>query len=197
MSDNPQPPFVQFETRAIEDRSATIEAGHFVAKDVNYAIITPAGTKDRIEKIAEEWLRDLAEAVRQDRFPSDWLDSYRRRYNSWVETRQIPEEGTSIKDWPSVSPAQVRNLLDLNIRTIEQLAEATEEAILRLGMGGRALKEKAKAWLDASKGQGKLASELDRLRQENEALKTRDTQRDEELKILTAKVEALSAKADS
>ena len=40
-----RPPYVQFEMRAVEDRQASIDAGHYVAKDVAYAIITPAGSR--------------------------------------------------------------------------------------------------------------------------------------------------------
>lgn len=192
MSENAKPPFVTFEIRAVEDREQSIAEGHFVAKDVVYAIITPAGTKDRIDKIAEDWLKDLEEAVRGERFPSQWLDAYRQRYRSWLETREIPEDGTPVVSWTMVSPAQVRMLLDMSVRTVEQLAEANEETISRLGMGGRALKDKAKAWLDSSEGQGKIAGELSSLRQENEALKVRDEQRETQLKELQAKVKALS-----
>ena len=63
MSEDAKPPFVIFETRAVEDREQSIAEGHYVAKDVNYAIITPAGTKDRIEKVAEDFAAEVAKAV--------------------------------------------------------------------------------------------------------------------------------------
>lgn len=192
MADDPKPPFVIFETRAIEDRTASIEAGQFIAKDVNFAIITPAGTKDRIEKVAEEWLRDLEEGVRQERFPAMWLDAYHKRYAAFKESREVPEDGTSVRDWPALSPAQARLLMDLNIRTIEQLAESTEEGIARMGMGGRALKSKAQAWLDSAKGQGKLSGELDSLRKRTEELEGRNKILEERNEALEAKVKALS-----
>jgi len=191
MSEIPKPPFVTFETRAVEDRNASIEAGHFVAKDVHFALITPAGSKDRIEKVATDWLKDLAEAVHQERFPAEWLDAYTRRYKSWMEARELPEDGSPIVNWPALSPAQVKMLLDLNIRTVEQLAEATEEALSHIGMGSRALKSKAQAWLDSSKGDGKVSAELDQLRQANEELKTRDTEREEQFAAMQKQIIAL------
>lgn len=195
MSNEPQPPYVTFETRAVEDRTASIEAGHYVPKDVNFAIITPAGTKDRIEKVAEEWLRDVEEAVRQERFPRAWLDAYRARYDGWVHSREIPEDGTPVKNWPVASPGQITLLLDIGIRTVEQLAEATEEAIGRIGMGGVALRQKARAWLDSAEGQGKLAGELDTLRTSNKALEKRNEELTKQLKELQAKVDTLTEKA--
>lgn len=191
MSENNKPPYVIFETRAVEDRAASVEQGHYVAKDVVFAVITPAGSKDRIEKVAEDWLKDLGEAVRQERFPSAWLQAYQQAHKHWLETREVPENGIPVSQWPGVSPAQTKMLLDLNLRSVEQVAEASEEAMSRMGMGGRALKAKAQAFLDAANSEGKLAGTLDALRQEVEALKLRDTQREAELKRLQAENDSL------
>lgn len=181
MSDTPQPAYVIFELRAVEDRNATIEAGHVVYKDVAYAIVTPAGTKDRIEKEAEAWLRDLEEGVHQERIPAAWLQAYRQAFKAWEESREVPEIGIPITSWPGVTPAQAKMLLDLNFRTVEQLAEATEEGMARMGMGGRALKSKAQAFLDAANDTGKTAEELASLRQQVETLLARDAERETEL----------------
>lgn len=193
--DNPRPAYVQFEVRAVEDRSASVETGHYVAKDVIFAIVTPAGTKDRIEKEAEEWLRGVEEGVHQERIPPQWLDAYRDALKRFKDSREAPEFGTPITSWPALSPAQTKMLLDINMRTIEDVAEATEEGIARIGMGGRALKAKAQAWLDSASDTGKFASELESLRTENEALKARDAEREAQFKELETKVEALTAKA--
>jgi predicted RecB family nuclease len=48
-------------------------------------------------------------------------------------------------------PAQIKTLLDINVRTVEELAAANEETLNRVGMGGRALKQKAIIWLESSK----------------------------------------------
>jgi hypothetical protein len=90
MEQQVRPPYVTFEVRSVEDRAASMTAGHFVGKDVNYAIVTPSGSKDRIEKIAEEWLDGMAEGVRQERIPGEWLEAYTRKYKIWCETREVP-----------------------------------------------------------------------------------------------------------
>lgn len=197
MSNDPKPPFVRFETRAVEDREQSVSQGHFVAKDVIYAVITPAGTKDRIEKVAEEWLHDLEEAVRQERFPQQWLSAFQQAFTYWKENHELPEDGTSVSNWPGASPAQVRMFLDIGLRTVEQVAEANEEALSRMGMGARALKQKAQAWLDAAHDTGKVAAELDKLRQDLTALQTRETAREAELKTLQAENEALKKATDA
>lgn len=191
MSDDPKPPYVMFETRAIEDREATIEAGHFVAKDVTYVIVTPAGTKDRIEKVAADWIAGLREMASQERVPSAWVGMYENALKHWENTQAMPEFGTPIRNWPGVSPAQAHAVIDANVRTVEELAEATEEAISRIGMGGRALKMKAIAWLESSKNSGALAEEVTALRVENEALKERDSERETELKALSKRLDEM------
>ena len=164
MEEKARPPYVIFETRVVEDRQASTEQGRFVGKDVNYAIVTPSGSKDRIEKVAEEWLAGLEEGVRQDRIPGEWLEAYHRKYKAWCESRELPEDGTAIAAWPAISPAQVKAILDANVRTVEDLAAANESTLASIGMGARALKEKAQAWLDTASSTGKTAEELDELR---------------------------------
>jgi hypothetical protein len=65
-------PWVQFERRAVEDRNASIEAGHYVAKDVDFVMITPYGSKDMIDRVAAEWFEAMAKEVEQQRYPQEW-----------------------------------------------------------------------------------------------------------------------------
>jgi hypothetical protein len=166
-----RPPYVHFEYRPVEDRAASVAAGHYVAKDVAYAIVTPAGSRDRHEKIAEEWLDNMADQVRQERLPAEWLAHYRALYKAWKEGREAPENGTAIRNWPVASPAQVETLLNLRIRTVEDLATCNEEAITRMGMGGRALKQKAIDWLASAASNGKSVEAITTLRADFEALR--------------------------
>lgn len=197
MTDAPRPPYVVFETRAVEDRTASLESGHYVPKDIDYAIVTPAGTRDRLEKPVEDWFLSLEEGVKQDRIPSEWLDAYRRKYDAFKNAREDPESGTSIRDWSALSPAQSRLLLDIGIRTIEDVAAMTEEACGRFGMGARAIRAKAQAWLDSSSNTGKVAAEIEALRQRNTELETRDEERQRKMEELSQRLQALEASRDA
>lgn len=196
METAPRPAYVQFEIRAVEDRSASVETGHFVSKDVIFALVTPSGTKDRLEKEALEWLKSVEEGVRQERIPETWLSHYRASLKAFQESREAPESGLSVREWPAISPAQVKLCLDANLRTVEDIAEATEEGLLRLGMGARALKEKAKAWLDSASGPGKVSAELENLRVANEGLETRNADLEARLKTLETQLEAFKTSGD-
>lgn len=186
-----KPPYVTFENRPVEDRAASIAAGHYVAHDVTYAIITPQGSKDRIEKIAEEWLRDLETAVREDRFPAEWLRAYKNLFSDWKAGREIPAEGTPILTWPAISRSQADACLNMNIRTVEDLANANESALSGIGMGARALKERAIAWLQSANDTGKVAQELEQLRTENAQQKVTIESMSEAVRKLEAKIAEL------
>lgn len=185
-----RPPYVSFETRAVEDRAASVDAGHYVAKDEIYAIITPAGSKDRTERVASEWFEQLAEQVRQERFPAEWLRSYKAMFKEWQEGNEPAVDGTDVRHWSVASPAQVAMLLNFKVRTVEDLSVANEETIGRLGMGARALKQRAIDWLAASKDSGKLTETVSSLRNENAALKERN-------EVLEARVKELEALASA
>lgn len=188
---NIRPSHVRFENRAVEDREQSIKLGHFVTQDKVFVIITPPGSKDTVEKDADDWIAHLRQAVRDERFPADWLQEYEKGYAKWKENETEPEFGTPIKTWPAISIAQQKNILSANIRTIEELSEANENAMNRIGMGSRELKAKAKAWLDVANSKGKIASELDALRVEKEILQSQVNQQALDLKELKAQIAAL------
>jgi len=181
-----RPPFVTFEVRAEEDRQASIEAGHYVTKDVDYAIITPAGSKDRVERVAVDWFANLARQVEEGRFPQNWLDAFRSKFDYWKKGQELPVDGTSVRQWNVLSPSQCKTLLDLHVLTIEDLAVANEETIARLGMGGRDLQRRAREWLKASTDVGKVSERSAALEAENEALKTRMAEMEKQLLQLQA-----------
>lgn len=190
--DAPRAPWVDFRTIAVEDRQASIDKGSYVAKDVDYAFITPAGSKDCVEKPVADWFQQLKEQVENSRFPEEWLRNYQHKYQQWKETGEIPVIGTAVKNWAVASPAQVEMLLKLHVRTVEQLAGANEEVIGRLGMGARSLVDKAKAYVEQQEsGVGKLVEENAALKQQAEQSAATLAVQAEQLKILQAQVEAL------
>ena len=162
-----RPPYVTFEVRAVEDRAATIATGHYVAKDVHFVCITPQGSRDRIERIASEWFEHLESQVREGRLPDSWLSHFRAAYKAFCDGCEAPVSGTAVTNWTSASPAQIKQLISAGVRTVEDLAAANEESLRRIGMGGRALKQRAVDWLTAAAGTGKLVEEMTVLRAAN------------------------------
>jgi len=186
-----RPAYVSFEVRADEDRDASIAAGHYVAKDVDYVLVTPMGSKDRIERIASEWLVKIQQDVTEGRLPREWSHAYQEAYKAWKAGCEVPLTGTAIENWPPASPAQIKMLRSLQLRTVEDLAAANEEVINRIGMGGRALKQRAVDWLASSAGSGRISEELSALRAANEDLTARNKELADQLRTLVADVSAM------
>lgn len=187
-----RPAYVTFCLRPVEDREASIAAGHTVLKDVAYAYITPPGSKDRIERIADEWIALMKDQVRQERLPQEFYTYYNNMYEEWKKSGEVPVNGTAIKNWPVITPSQLEMLTRAHILTVEDLAIANEEALSRLGMGGRALKQSAIDWLNSAQDIGKTSSAISALRAENEDLRNRNKSLEDQIQELAAQVKLLS-----
>lgn len=187
-----RPPYVRFETRAVEDRQASVDAGHYVGRDVAFALITPQGSKDCIEREVSDWFASAEQQVLEGRLPPEWLDAFKRSFKSWKDGQELPVEGTPIVNWPAISPAQVKMLLSIQIRSVEDLAAANEESLNRMGMGARALKQRAQSWLQSADGTGKSAEQLAALQVSNEELARKNSDLERLVKELAGKLELLA-----
>ena len=153
---NERPNLVMFETRAVEDRQASRDAGHYVAKDVDVIKVTMPGGNMIHEDEAENWIG--AKEFARDPF----AEYYRQAYNAWKEGQELPVSGTAVKTCPIFSPAEIENLTRLQIRTLEDLVAAPEPVLQRLGMGARSMVTRSKAYMDSFEG-GKVAAQVDAL----------------------------------
>lgn len=180
------PPWVRFEQRAEEDRDGSIKANRLVMKDVDYVIVTRAGTKDTHERIAVEWLDHCEKLSRESPplWPPSWVKAHRQMYDDWKSGKEVNQPGFPIREWAAITKAQAENCVSARVFTVESLAAADEATLGVLGMGARALKDKARAWLDANKGNS--GEELAALRAENQTLKSNQ----EELRGKLAELEA-------
>lgn len=79
-------------------------------------------------------------------------DEHRQRwpeaYAKFKAGQEQSPDGTPLEEWPILKRAQVLELKSLGFSTVEQLAEMPDLAMQKIGMGGRALKERASAFLD-------------------------------------------------
>lgn len=167
------PPYIRFETRAMERYKLATEGGELYYIDKDFALVTPHGSKDTVEKELPEWFNHLEGEVRQGRMEREWLAAYRESYRIWKESGEVPVIGTPIKNWPIATPSEVKNLNNVGIRAVEDLANANEEVIARLGMGARGLKQKAVDWVQSNTDQAPLVQQLSALRGVNKGLEHR------------------------
>lgn len=182
---NQRPPIVTFEQREVEDRDESRRAGYKKYKTVDYAIVTPSGSRDRLENLVEDWLPRLQQNTDAGRWPQSWMQQIEEKYKAWKQGLDLPEDGTPIRMWPAASPTEVRQILGANIRTVEDLAMCNEEGIKLMGMGGRMLKQRAEQYL-------KTASNIGRVAEENNHLKQQVTDLQERLEAMQKVVDKLT-----
>ena len=124
--------------------------GNLVAHDwVRWAKVGSNGatTDERVDRIKKS-------------NPVVW-DAIRRPYEAWKDGQEEPVNGTPIEAWPGISKGQLAQLRLLNIRSVEDLASVNDAALDRIGMGARALREKAATWLKTqADGTAALAARL-------------------------------------
>lgn len=183
------PPFIRFERVAEEDKKKTLEAGMVQYKNVDYALITPPYSKDLIRKRVDRWFDHEEHNVRNGRISRERFELYKKMYESFKKGEEIPIEGTPIKGWQALNPAQQKTVIGARIRTVEELAGCNDEGLRRLGMGGRDLVNKAKSWLNAASSNGKVAMQNAQLIKENEQLKTTVDSLTEKVDYLIAQME--------
>ena len=80
--------------------------------------------------------------------------------------------GTPLKEWPRIDRALAASMAAVNVYTVEQLAGISDQNLTYLGMGGRELREAARAFLQASDTQQaeRLAGTVETQRIEMESM---------------------------
>lgn len=185
--DGNRPPYVTFETRGIEDRNESIAKGHYVEKDIDIAVITRPGSRDTLEKEANTWLNELREKGRKGEIPPNWYEAFSASYKSWKSGETGAVNGTPIKGWSAISAGAQKTLIAAGILSVEDLAEVPDSELQNIGTGAASFKQKAKTWLEAANGVGKIV-------EQNAALSTKIDQLADLVKKQAEEITALRAK---
>ncbi|HRX74154.1 MAG TPA: hypothetical protein P5341_08635 [Hyphomonas sp.] len=109
------------------------------------------------------------EGMRADFMRARWA-TIEPFYTAWKEGNEIPEIGTPLAAWSGLTQAQAEALRRIQILTVEGVRDMTEAQIGRLNIPNpRALKVMAADYLDGRDKAG-LIEEMQRLREQNEAM---------------------------
>lgn len=154
--------YVQFYTRPLLDQEASQAAGRAIYKDTEFVKIMVPGDKttmiDRPIKIIED---------ESQRFP--------RQYAAFKAGAEEQVIGTPIGLLPGISPSQIEEYRYLGLRTVEQLASAKDDVVLKV-MGMQDARERAKRLLAVLEGKAEAAADAARddriakLEEQNRAL---------------------------
>lgn len=148
-------PFVRFEQR---DHGKNIEAsekaGIFIPNRLNFIVITSHGSKDSSDHIADEWLPRKRDEASRGNYNMAWVEHFEKQYEAWKKGHELPREGTAVLTWQAISPEQNARLRALGYTTVEDLSALPDNALGSIGLDGRELRDKARAWLNEGKDKG-------------------------------------------
>lgn len=147
-----------FDVRAVKDEEKSAAEGRVVYKDVDYVHLR-VDQKTALDKPVEDWMKDLDYKLDKGRIDPSEYEKYKRMYAAFKEGKEAALDGTDLKGWPQVTPAQVENFNKVGVRTLEDLIGADENTIKAAGSGARELQKKAKAYLEAAKD-GKASEKI-------------------------------------
>ena len=183
-------PFVRFERIAMEDKAASEKAGRYVAKDVDFALVTAPYSKDVFKQKAKDWFASIKQDMQNGRFPQQWYERFEKQYEAFKNGQELPVEGTAIRGWGVTSPAQQEELIRMQILTVETLAAINDEGVKRIGMGAVELKTKAKAWLAQLNDKGPLTQHVAKVEKENAVLKSSVAKLEEQVAALMVAIKS-------
>jgi hypothetical protein len=153
---------VNFGMHPKKDDDKTIEAGRPVFVDVPYVMIRVPGQKNTIIH------RPVVDRDKK-RFPRQW-----QRFQAG-ESEQV--EGTPLREWPGCTRGQAETLHYMGVRTVEQLASLADVHLDKAGGSPMlSLREKAKIYLENSKGNAGAERMQEELRERDNRLASLEAQ---------------------
>jgi hypothetical protein len=172
-----------FSSEPVEDRAKSMSEGRLVLRDRDVCTVYRAGD----QQSAVKWVIE--------ELPPEKMLRIKRQYDAWKAGQEEPVNGTSLRMWPAISKAQAENLWALNVRTVEDLASVSDNNLPNLGMGSRALRDKATAWLQSAGNIGKVSEQLAALNARLLALEESNSEKDAALAEKDKLILELSEKA--
>jgi hypothetical protein len=182
MIQQPRLPYVEFKSEVKESKDGD---GHIHRSLVWYAHVLPIGGKDEVIHEAESWLKELRRKGEM-RGPFDsnaaeygvWADTFEKIFKAAKANEEIPLNGTPLRACMAFTKLEVSQATSVRIHTLEDLASANEEAMRHMGIGARALKDKAVQLL-ANADSSKLVEENAALKAKMDVLEERIRQMEE------------------
>lgn len=159
---------VKFFNSYSENKQKSMEAGRPIFDEIPSISIQWPGGDETVRRIEPQ---DIAE--------------YPEKYAAFKAGEETVESGTPLSEWSPLPGSTFRELQSLGFKTVEQLADATDDVKRRLGPTGRFV-TLAKNWLEASTStQAQVAT----LKAQLEREQTRTAKLEEMIELLMQRVE--------
>ena len=151
-----------FYLRSVYKKGKSKQEGRPIYEDQEYVQMLIPGDKNEIPDMPVK-----------DEHKERWPDQYKR----FKEKQEPTTSGTPLHQWPEMTPARVSALKDINVFTVEQMANLNDVALKQVGPDGHELKRRAQNYLEVAEGvksveeMDELKARLDALESENKELK--------------------------
>lgn len=129
----PNPNIAHFYYHPVLSPQKTAEAGTEIYEDAVYILILSPG--QRLSEIRRK-------ATDKDK------ENYALQYKAFLEKRVQPIVGTPLAMLPGITPARVRELEYLNIRTVQHLITMPDTALSKVGPDALKLRQQAVAFVE-------------------------------------------------
>lgn len=193
---NIRPPLFRFELVPVEDRAATaaLNNGQIVMKDEAVVFVQQLGSRDEAVFPAEQWLAQMAQdsRLRPKYMPRRFVEMFNQGYKDFKDGVEQRVNGTSVRHVSIYTPAEVANLIRINVQAVEDAAAMNDEALRRFGLGGVQVKQKSQDWLK-TRDTSQAAVEMSQLRDQNAALIEQLKSQQEALDEMRAQLSVLNA----
>jgi hypothetical protein len=163
-----RPAYVRFERKAVELKAESLKQGRTVYQDVDWVFVSIPYSRDVFEDKAVNWIEKQKQKAKSGRVPQKFVDYWIDCYDKWKVGQEPPTNGTDIRNWSAVSPAEIKTMQSVGIRTIEDMALCNAEGLNRIGMGARKLKNLAEAWIKGADDRGAIVMENAELKKQLE-----------------------------
>lgn len=168
---------VKFFTMPLRNEEKSLAEGRPIFDDTDMIEIRVRGTKDNI--------------VQRPVRPDD-KQRFRDAWRAHQDGEKAVQSGTPLSQWPVMSTSQVEEMKYLGFFTVEQIAEASDSVVAKV-TGLQTLKNKAKSFIEFSKGAApleQLQTKLTEASNETETLRRQLAETQAALAKLTARAEA-------
>ena len=163
--------FARFFTEEVVDPVASAAAGRPIYR-----------SEERVELINPGDLLNKP-VLRVSQLTDEQREQFKTVYAQFKKGEEQSHEGTPIDQWPVLNRAQIRELKAKEIYTVEQCAGLSDLGIQQIGMGGRAIRDLARAYLDEAQRMA-LLTKTTHMNEMYEAKVAAQDRQIEELKLI-------------
>ncbi len=148
-----------------QDKAKSLEAGRPIFEEVPYIVIRIPGDKTS----------EIQRPIRFGDTTAHDNHKFAREYQAFTAGNEQSLLGTPLAEWGAITRSQVKEMEHFHVRTVEQLAEIPDSTLGNF-RGITSIREKARNYISAAKGEAPLLKMQEDLKERDETLSAMQAQ---------------------